>query len=336
MRSSEDTKNSKFFLPNRLDVSILIPTHNRSEDLWLTLDKMKAVNRKSLTVEFVVIDNGSKDDTKSVVESFAKDIPVRYLFESRSGKNCALNYALDTAPLGEIVVFTDDDIVPDPEWLHAIVETCKRWPNHSIFGGRIYVVWPHDNIPEWANDPHIQGLGFTAHNISDHECIYNRRQFPFGPNLWVRREIFANGRRFNEKIGPRPKNRIMGSESSFLLKLQDDGYEFVYSPYAIVGHRIQSDVITAFGIWQRAYRLGRSAPHLRGLPDRNQLEKHPLIWRLLRFVTIIRLILRIFAVALLQSSDQRVIRIVYLIQNIGRNVEALRLARNEAIINIGK
>lgn len=332
MKSSKDTKNSKFFLPNSLDVSILIPTHNRAEELRRTLDKMKTVRRGSLSVEFVIIDNGSTDNTRSIVESFDECLPIRYLFEPRPGKNCALNYALDEAPIGEIVVFTDDDIDPDPNWLSVIVDTCKRWPEHSVFGGRIYVVWPHDNIPEWAKDPHIQTLGFSSHNISECECVYDERFFPFGPNFWIRRHILVDGLRFDETIGPRPKNRIMGSEASFVLRLRDNGYEFVYSPHSIVGHRIQPEALTVIGIWRRAYRLGRGFSHYLGMPDMEQLKRDSLIWRINRCAIIIRQMIRVLTVLLSPFSDQRVLRIVQLIENIGRNIEALRMARDEAVI----
>ena len=324
MKSDNNTTHAK-----NLDVSILIPTFNRAEDLRETLNKMKAVRRDSISAEFVIIDNGSTDDTKSVVESFADHLPIRYLFEPRPGKNCALNFALDNAPMGSIVVFTDDDIDPDPNWLIAIVDTCKRWPDHSVFGGRINVVWPHDNIPAWANDPHIQGLGFTAHHISDQECIYDKRKFPFGPNVWFRRHVFANGLRFEETIGPRPKNRIMGSETSLLFKLRDRGYEFVYAPHSIVGHRIKPDVLTATGIWKRAYRLGRSMPHLRGLPSRDQLKYNPFIWQMHICFILIRQIFSTFAVFISPFSDQRIIKIVHIIQNIGKNVETLRMVHSE-------
>ncbi len=321
---------------NIIDVSVLIPTHNRAEGLRRTLDKMKAVHCRSLSVEFVIIDNGSTDNTRSIVASFDEYLPIRYLYEPRPGKNCALNFALDEAPIGEIVVFTDDDVDPEPNWLNAIVDTSKRWPKHSVFGGRIYVVWPHNSIPEWAKDPHIQMLGFTAHNISDCECVYGERSFPFGPNFWVRRHIIADGLRFDESIGPRPKNRIMGSESSFLLKLRDYGYEFVYSPHSIVGHRIQPEALTAIGIWRRAFRLGRGFSHYLGMPDIKQLKRNALLWRLNRCAIIVRQIIRVITVLLSPFSDQRVPRTVRLIENIGLNFEALHMARDETVIGLEK
>ena len=217
MKSGNNTTGCANKSSNRIDMSILIPTFNRAEELQRTLDRMSAIRRDSLLVEFVIIDNGSTDNTRAIVEEFNNCLPVRYLFEPHPGKNCALNSALDKVPMGEIIVFTDDDVDPDPNWLHAISNTTRRWPNYSVFGGRIYVVWPHDNIPDWVKDPHIQMLGFSYHDISDHECAYDKRFFPFGPNYWVRKSVFSNRLRFDETIGPRPKNRIMGSESSFLF-----------------------------------------------------------------------------------------------------------------------
>lgn len=336
MNSSNDAKNSKNLLPDRIEVSVIIPTHNRAEELRRTLNKMMAVSRESISVEFIIIDNGSTDNTRSIVESFTERIPIRYLFESRPGKNCALNLALDKAPIGEIVVFTDDDIDPDPNWLSVIVDTCKRWPEHSVFGGRIYVVWPHNNIPGWAEDPHIKMLGFSYHNISDYECVYDKRSFPFGPNYWVRKHVFANGLRFDETIGPRPKNRIMGSEASFLLRLRDNGYDFVYSPNSTVGHRIQPEALTIIGIWIRAYRLGRGFSHYQGLPDIEQLKRNSLKWQLYRCAIIIRQMIKALTVLISLSSAQRVSRIVRLIENIGLNIEALHMVRNKAIIVSGK
>ena len=65
-----------------------------------------------------MVDNRSNDNTREVVESFARvaAFPVRYLFEGTLGKSMALNTGVSNAK-GEIVAFTDDDIVLHPEWL---------------------------------------------------------------------------------------------------------------------------------------------------------------------------------------------------------------------------
>ena len=146
------------------DISVLIPTYNRAEGLAKTLTGMARMEKANLSVEFVVIDNGSTDRTKSIVESFSDRLTVRYLFEPKSGKNRALNCALENIELGDIVAFTDDDVDPSSDWLLSIASICRRWPSHSVFGGRIDEIFSHKNIPNWAYDAEILVLAFTYHN----------------------------------------------------------------------------------------------------------------------------------------------------------------------------
>jgi len=261
-----------------------------------------------------------------VVDSFSERIPIRYFFEARSGKNRALNTALENCNLGEIVVFTDDDVDVSPDWLISIRSVCERWPNHSVFGGRINVVFPGDKVPQWTRDPFLYALGFAHHNISDRECIYRAFATPLGPNYWVRRDVFGNGRRFYEAIGPRPKNRIMGSETSFLISLQKAGYEIVYSPMAIVSHRVQPDMIRLSTLFRRAYREGRGTAHINGLPRLSLLKKSPAAWHLHRTGSIIFYTFKLFVSLVFSSTEQRPRNVVKNMRDLGYRIEAMRLA----------
>ena len=117
------------------DITVIIATYNRAQELARTLEGMAKTEKRGLSTEFVVVDNGSTDDTKSVVDSFSERIPIRYFFEARSGKNRALNTALENCNLGEIVVFSDDDVDVSPDWIVSIRSVCDRWPNHSVSAG---------------------------------------------------------------------------------------------------------------------------------------------------------------------------------------------------------
>src|SRR5687768_2828620 len=98
-----------------LNISILIATHNRAKILRRTMKAMEALVRAGVSVEWVIVDNNSSDETRLVVESFRERLPLRYLFEPRPGKNYALNKALSEVELGDVVVFTDDDVTPNPD-----------------------------------------------------------------------------------------------------------------------------------------------------------------------------------------------------------------------------
>jgi glycosyltransferase involved in cell wall biosynthesis len=308
---------------NNLDVSVLIATYNRAETLRQTLESMTHLDRNGLRVEFVIIDNNSSDNTKEVIKSFTDKLPIRYLFEARPGKNCALNKALNEASLGELVVFTDDDVEPKQNWLQTIVSVSHRWPDYKVFGGEIRIVWPTRNIPEWVNSRYIVGLAFAQHDNGDLEKPYESC-LPFGPNFWVQREVFADGRRFCETVGPRPGSYAMGSETVFLKQLTEEGYDIVYSPFAVVGHRIRAEDVSISSILRRAYRHGRGIAHIR--PRTALFDKHPILWCLIRIGAIVKVTFRL-TVSLLPLIFQRPSRAVDAIRWIGYNVESLKIAK---------
>lgn len=289
---------------------------------------MTHLRRNGLKVEFVIVDNHGHDDTSAVIESVADRLPVRRLFEPRPGKNCALNRGLNDPDLGRIILFTDDDVTPSQDWLLAVRAACQRWPDFGIFGGKINVIWPSPEIPGWAKIPFIRAFGFAQHDYAESDRPYAPGDYPFGPNYWIRREVLDGGRRFDEAIGPHPTNRILGDEILFVKQLREDGHQPVYTPTATVGHRIQPENCSQTWIRKRAWTLGRGAPHVSGLCRRPLLEKHPLIWRLLRLAALGRYGVGSLLASASLSADRRVERHVVANLNMAYNLESLRLARD--------
>jgi glycosyltransferase involved in cell wall biosynthesis len=314
---------------NDLDVSVLIATYNRAEILRQTLESMTHLDRDELLVEFVVVDNNSSDNTKEVIESFAGKLPIRYLFEPRPGKNCALNKALNEVPLGQLVVFTDDDVKPREDWLKAIITITNRWPGYNVFGGKIFLILPYNPVPKWVGDPSIPHSGLAAHDYADTECVYARTRYPNGPNFWVRREVFTGGRTFNETVGPRPRNYIMGSESFFLVQLEADGFRIVYSPQAVVGHRIRPEQLTLSHIRKRAFRSGRLGPRIQGLCRRRLFERHIMFWFFIRIGGIIKATFQYLRGTACLSELRGIEMKVRAIFTLGYNVESIKLAWKE-------
>src|ERR1700722_14629654 len=98
--------------------SIIISSSNRATALEKTLRALGEVFIPTgWDAELIVVDNASKDHTADVVRaSQLKNFKVRYLYESRMGKSNALNTGLAVAQ-GEVLLFTDDDVVPARDWL---------------------------------------------------------------------------------------------------------------------------------------------------------------------------------------------------------------------------
>src|SRR5208282_4181753 len=110
-----------------MDLSVIIATHNRAPRMEKLLDAFCRL-RIAPTVkwELIVVDNASKDGTPEVLSSEVSRgrLPLVHLTEPLIGKTRALNRALKSAR-GALVVFTDDDVIPEKNWLMAFNEASK-------------------------------------------------------------------------------------------------------------------------------------------------------------------------------------------------------------------
>src|SRR5271169_5851600 len=107
-----------------MHISVVLGTYNRGDNLRLTLETFLSLVFQDLNWELLVVDNNSTDSTREVVENFARTaaFPVRYIFEKIQGRSAALNAGIAEAK-GEIIVFTDDDVLLHPDWLSNLKRT---------------------------------------------------------------------------------------------------------------------------------------------------------------------------------------------------------------------
>lgn len=96
-------------------ISVIIPTKNRPDDLWRTLESIRTQTRRP--DEIVIVDQGSSPALRSADFS----IPVGYIYAPHlSGAAVARNVAMDQAT-GEIWVFLDDDVILEPEYIEELL-----------------------------------------------------------------------------------------------------------------------------------------------------------------------------------------------------------------------
>ena len=305
-------------------ISVVLATRNRASTLRTTLEAMARVRRGPDPVEFVVVDNGSVDETARVLKEATKYLPLRMLWAGVAGKSHALNAALERGNLGDIVVFTDDDVTPDEDWFEAILGVCGRWPKHSVFGGRVNPSWPDGQLPPaWSHDNFLQSFAFARHVVSDSEGEYPKNITPFGPNYWVRRPAIE-GMRFKNGLGPHPTKRRLGGETEFLLRLRNKGFEPVYSPESRVEHRIESVRLSKMAVYRRALQLGAGSVYTRWRPVETAAERAKLEWRLKRAWCVARELCALPLTAAALDERERVVRITYRLMSLGHELELLR------------
>ena len=239
------------------DLDILIATHNGANVLKRTLEGYKALDTQSVKYRLHIVDNASTDDTPGIISAFQSDLPLNLLYEPRSGKNCAMNTGL-SAIQSDIIIMSDDDSIPHPNFLHAWQSAFQAMPDIDAFGGSIIPLF--DEKPAaWmlAQKPRFEELYAQRENLPagpiDPDRIY-------GPNMAIRSSLLQAGLRFNEDIGPdatRKQTYAMGSETAFFRDVVSAGYKTGFAPEPTVSHIVRKTQISQDYIDGRAYRMGR-------------------------------------------------------------------------------
>ena len=237
-----------------MSISVILATRNRANLLDQTLSSFAKLDTSGLAVEFLVVDNGSQDDTGDVLKRWSDRLPLNFWHCSTPGKNICLNQAVKKSN-GSLLVFTDDDVQANTSWLQEFSAATERWPDHALFGGRIEPQFPA-NTPKWIE--HIKGqrtVLFSEYAPAGQEGAVAKP--PVGPNMLVRRSLFDLAT-FDETIGPAGNQYAMGSETEFLNRMQrEQGQAFIYVPTAQVQHMIREDQIAEEWMLGRAFRAGR-------------------------------------------------------------------------------
>jgi glycosyltransferase involved in cell wall biosynthesis len=215
-----------------MNVTVIIPTYRRPQDLARCLEALKKQTR--LADEVLVIVRDTDPETWTFLENFNRDfLPISIVKVSIPGQVAALNAGIDKAN-GDILSFTDDDAVPYPEWL-ALIET------HFLFNENIGGVGGKDWV--YQNDRLLNGersvvgrIQWFGRAIGNHHFgIGEPREVEIlrGVNMSYRRSAIANFR-FDERLlgtGAQVDNDL-----AFSLKIKQSGWKLIYDPKVEVNH----------------------------------------------------------------------------------------------------
>ena len=110
-----------------MKISVVVCTFNGEKRLRKTLNALVQQAFAREDFEIILIDNNSSDGTKEVIQNFRNDhseYSIKYFFEKHQGLSYARNRGVEEAS-GKILAFTDDDGIPEKDWLSA--GYIQRW-----------------------------------------------------------------------------------------------------------------------------------------------------------------------------------------------------------------
>jgi len=228
------------YIMESVSASIIVCTYNRHKSLQHTLNCIAAqIVSQEVTWEVIVVDNNSNDRTREIVQAYqkAKVIPcLRYEFEEEQGLSYARNRGVRSAQ-GQVVLFTDDDVCPEPNWLHRVLEGMDSY-NCDACGGYIAPVW-EALVPSWLTERFYGFLAIRTENNGP-RLVTEENDLPFGANMAFRRSVFDSIGVFDTNLGRKGKVLASGEEIDFFKRLITTGGTVMYLPQARVHHRIEA------------------------------------------------------------------------------------------------
>jgi glycosyltransferase involved in cell wall biosynthesis len=236
-----------------LKVTVAIPTYNRADFLRQTLVGLVAQQFPRDHFEILVIDNNSTDHTPTVVAEFASSHPApRYLLETQQGLDYARNRAI-TEARGEIIIFGDDDILVQPDWLAQMAVPLLADANQRIgaVGGEVIPVFP-DGLPSWVAEWHTP-LAFRP----DLGPLPPQHS-PMGANLAFPRHIFEKLGHFHTALDRAAGNYFSGGDSEMIRRVRTAGLEVWFAPRAAVQHQMPASRTTFRYASRHAFDSARS------------------------------------------------------------------------------
>lgn len=226
-------------------ISVAVCTRDRADDLRACLNAL--CNLEEPPFEVIVVDNAPKTSaTRDVVESFQRN-PIgtvtrfRYILEPKPGLDWARNRAIEEA-CGEIIAYTDDDVLVDSKWTAALARTFAENSDIMAVTG---LVEPHELETE---------AQFLFEDLGGFSRGYNRRwyhtdpqeliafvhggagKFGTGANMAFRRSLFQKIGTFDPALDVGTPTRGGGDLEMFFRVLKT-GHTLVYEPAAMVRHR---------------------------------------------------------------------------------------------------
>ena len=228
--------------PHAPSISVVMATFNRASSLAACLDSILRIDHPSF--EVIVCDDHSSDDTPAVIAAYAaRDPRVIALRTPRNGgPSTARNMGVRLAR-GELVFFTDDDVIVSPDWL---AEGARPFERDRVVGmeGRIVFV-SEDYRPRYGDrvQENPDGGQFMTANVA------------------YRRASLLDGGLFDEGLR-RFEDRELG------LRMAQRG-EIVFAADCLVYHRLERYTPRSFFAESLHVRL--LIPVMRRTGDRNQL-----------------------------------------------------------------
>ena len=209
----------KLTLTRYPSVSIVVPCYNEEKTIESTVESLLALEYPKEALKIILVDDGSKDDTWTIIQRFSSNPQIEIYKKENGGKHTAMNFALEKID-SDFVGGLDADSFVHPQ---ALVRIIKMFDDSEIMAiSPSIIVHQPKNI--------IQKAQKAEYDMS----VYNKKMFGFlgaihvtpGPFSIFRKKVF-------DDLGPYRKAHNT-EDQEIALRMQEAGYRIDHCPDAYV------------------------------------------------------------------------------------------------------
>ncbi|MCP4109526.1 MAG: glycosyltransferase [Desulfobacteraceae bacterium] len=220
------------------EISIIVPTYNGATRISACIEAL-LVQQTGRKYEIIIVDDGSTDNTCDIVKKYVKkyDSKALLIVQNNAGPASARNHGVEKAS-GEIVLFTDDDCIAEPDWLENML---TPFEDSDVVGTKgTYLTNQKELIARFVQIEYEEKYD----ELSKHQYI----DFLDTYSAAFRRKIFLDNSGYDTSF-----STASVEDQEFSFRLANMGYKMVFAPKAKVWH---THVKTISGYIQKKYKIG--------------------------------------------------------------------------------
>jgi len=225
-----------------MDASIIVCSYNRADSLSETITALRQQQvEPDISWEVVIVDNNSNDHTQEVVENARREWPnLHYTRETQQGLSHARNHGIQYAK-GDILLFTDDDVLPESDWLQTTLIGMDQYQADAC-GGYIAPIW-ESPPPPWLTE-RFYGFLAVRTDRSDDYPIDEPGLAPFGANMAIKRHVFQQVGGFDTTRGRKGTSLASGEDGELFERILASELKAVFLGHSRVHHKVESFRLT--------------------------------------------------------------------------------------------
>lgn len=254
-----------------MKLSVVIPTYGRPQQLSVCLEALAGQDFPRSAHEVIVVDDGSEVPFDEELAHYRNRMSLVLLRQPHAGPAAARNAGAAVAR-GEVLVFTDDDCIPDQNWLSSVAKRFEEDPERVVGGRTINDL--NENLYSSASQLLIDYL-YNFYN-----SVPGKASLLTSNNLAMPASLFRESGRFDTGF-----TRAAAEDRDLCDRLRQQGVRLTYAPEVIVRHR---HALSLLGFCRQHFNYGSGAFRYHKLHSNRtggsvEMEAPAFYWNLLRF-----------------------------------------------------